>query len=272
MSCSADSKYTYSAGEGLADSKYAYPAGTVPNPCPYPYAYGAPPPPGHAAPPPYYPNGVPGDPVPPPPPPPYGDASSSRSGSLLRCFFTIALSTFLLLCLLSLVRHHLIRPHAPKFTVSSATVSGFNLSAADQLLSATFDLTLIFNNPSVEVVIDYGQLDVAILYYGDVISYALIPAFHQEKGNTTTIQAHMTATSAYLSKDAAEGMDWDRRNKDGAVRFRLKGYTSAQFTSDRWWTRWFPMRVVCEDVLIRLSNGMAATGALVKPNSCWVIL
>ncbi|URE07777.1 Late embryogenesis abundant protein [Musa troglodytarum] len=237
-----------------------YPTGAgYPNP--YPYVYGAPPPqpPPHAVP--YYPYGA--------------GAAPPRSTVFVRSLCAVMIASFLVLFVFNLVLWLVLRPNLPEITVSWAAVSGFNLTAAAQQLSADFNVSLTFHNPNDKLGIDYDEIGVAVLYDSEIISYAPIPPFYQEKGSTTAAGARLVAVSEYLSSDAAKAMDWDRSHGDGALSFIFRVFARVKFGSGAWWTRGDAMRAHCKDVRIGFGNGtVAAAGALVgpSPKNCLVLM
>ncbi|THU66798.1 hypothetical protein C4D60_Mb05t18000 [Musa balbisiana] len=237
-------------------------------PNPYPYVYGAPPPrpPPHAVP--YYPYGAGAAPLPAPP-------SEPRSTVFLRSLCAVMIASFLVLFVFNLVLWLVLRPNLPEIAVSWAAVSGFNLTAAAQQLSADFNLSLTFHNPNDKLRIDYDEIGVAVLYDSEIISYAPIPPFYQQKGSTTAAGARLVAASEYLSSDAAKAMDWDRSHGDGALSFVFRVFAWVKFGSGAWWTRRDAMMAHCKDVRIGFGNGtVAAAGALVgpSPKNCLVLM
>ncbi|URE07778.1 Late embryogenesis abundant protein [Musa troglodytarum] len=185
------------------------------------------------------------------------------------------IASFLVLFVFNLVLWLVLRPNLPEITVSWAAVSGFNLTAAAQQLSADFNVSLTFHNPNDKLGIDYDEIGVAVLYDSEIISYAPIPPFYQEKGSTTAAGARLVAVSEYLSSDAAKAMDWDRSHGDGALSFIFRVFARVKFGSGAWWTRGDAMRAHCKDVRIGFGNGtVAAAGALVgpSPKNCLVLM
>uniref|UniRef100_A0A6V7QWL2 Late embryogenesis abundant protein LEA-2 subgroup domain-containing protein n=1 Tax=Ananas comosus var. bracteatus TaxID=296719 RepID=A0A6V7QWL2_ANACO len=249
-------------GAATATAAVAYP---YPAPLPQAansYSYYAPQP-GHAAappvaPPPYYPPayaaastsalGPSNTPLPPPPP--------RRGHRLLRRRRRATLILWLVL-----------RPRLPQFSVSSASVSSFNLSSSSQQLSADFDVTLTVRNPNKKMGVQYDGVRAAVVYGGETISETSLPPFYQSKGNVTTVHARLVAAGEYVGGDVTNGINSDRSHGNGAVRFQFRVLSWAVFNSGGWRTRRHVMRVYCEDVSIGFNNSTASLGSLLGRRS-----
>ncbi|URE38653.1 Late embryogenesis abundant protein [Musa troglodytarum] len=247
-----------------------YPAATAGSSYPYP----APPPAS------YYPNGHP----PPPPPQPlyYPTAYPAAAPppryntAFLRRLLSIAVALFLLFGLVTLIVWLVLRPRLPEFTVSSATVSGFNFSTSQQLLSADFDLNLTVHNPNSKMGIYYDHVTAVVLYDSDALVETSLAPFYQAKGAATALRARLVAVGMYVDSNIVKGINSDRGRGDGAVHFQVRVSAWVRFKPGAWKTRWHMMRVYCDDVPIGLRNGTsaAATGYLVgsTPKKCVVNL
>ncbi|XP_010912375.1 NDR1/HIN1-like protein 10 [Elaeis guineensis] len=261
-------------GAAYAAAGTAYPYSTQPPPssgAAYPtagtaYPYPAPPP--HAAP--YYPSHYPNGAA--PPPPPFG-ARILPHTRFLRRLLAIAVAFFLLMGLATLIIWLVLRPRLPAFAVSSASVSAFNFSAPQQLLSSDFDISLSVQNPNHKMGIYYDSVEAAVLYGSDNIADTSLPPFYQAKGNATTVRAHLVAAAEYVEDDVAKGIAADRGRNDGVVNFHVSVWAWVRFNAGAWRTRRHLMRVYCEDVSIGFKNGTATVGSLVgSPKRCEVDL
>ncbi|XP_008799698.2 NDR1/HIN1-like protein 10 [Phoenix dactylifera] len=236
-----------------------YPAAAAPSPAggaAYPY----PAPPPHAAP--YYPAPYPNGAA--PPPASYG-APFRPNTLFLRRLLAVAIAFFLLIGLVILILWLVLRPRLPVFAVSSASVSAFNLSAPQQLLSSDFDLALSVSNPNHKMGIYYDRLVAAVLYGSDTIAETNLPPFYQGKGNATTIRARLVAAAEYVDADVAKGITADRGRGDGTVNFYVRVLALVRFRARAWRTRWHVMRVYCDHVPVGFKNGTATVGSLVAP-------
>ncbi|XP_072950687.1 NDR1/HIN1-like protein 10 [Typha angustifolia] len=226
------------------------------------YPYPAPPP--HAAP--YYPVSAP-PPYYPPPPPPYGN----RNTAFLRRLLAFAVAFFLILGAATLLLWLILRPRLPQFSVSSASVSSFNLSSASSLLSADFDLTLTARNPNKKLGVHYDSISARIFYRGDSIAETYLPPFYQSKRNVSTVHARLVAMGEYVGADAVKGIESDRGNGNGVVRFQFRVFSWVVFNSGGWRTRRHAMRVSCDDVSIGFNSSKAMAGSMTgAPKQCRV--
>lgn len=247
-------------------------AAAYPYPAPLPqaansYSYYAPQPGTAAAP-----------PVVPPPyyPPAYAGASTSALGPsntlFLRRFLAVAIAFFVVVGVATLILWLVLRPRLPQFSVSSASVSSFNLSSSQQL-SADFDVTLTVRNPNKKMGVQYDGVRAAVLYGGETISETSLPPFYQSKGNVTTVHARLVAAGEYVVGDVTNGINSDRSHGNGAVRFQFRVLSWAVFNSGGWRTRRHVMRVYCEDVSIGFNNSTVSSGSLLgAPKQCQVYL
>ncbi|KAG6478316.1 hypothetical protein ZIOFF_061752 [Zingiber officinale] len=182
----------------------------------YPVYPPPPPPPPSPPPRPFYP--------PPPPSPPPADAAPSRFETFLDShYFLIALAVLSFLVTLYVVISSLVLgPRMPEFTVSSACVTGFNLSAQQQQLSASFDLNLTVHSPNREMRIYYEHVTASVLYASDILSENTLAPFYQGTGETTVLRVRLAALGEYVNSDVARGIESDRGRGDGTVGFNLR--------------------------------------------------
>ncbi|CAL9039907.1 NDR1/HIN1-like protein 10 [Musa acuminata AAA Group] len=233
------------------------------------YPYPAPPPPS------YYSNIAPPPPQPQYYPRPYAAAAVAAPAYnplFLRRLLSFFVALFLLVGLAVFIVWLVLRPRLPEIGVTSVAVSGFNLSASEQQLSADFDLNLAVHNPNRKMGIYYDHVTAAVLYGTETISEASLAPFYQEKGNTIAVRARFVAVGEYVDPDAVKGIRSDQSRGDGAVGFQVTVLAWVRFRSGAWRTRWHTMRVYCDDVPIGLKNGTtsSASGYLVgsTPKKC----
>ncbi|KAG6478028.1 hypothetical protein ZIOFF_061460 [Zingiber officinale] len=159
----------------------------------------------------------------------------------------------------------------PEFAVSSACVTGFNLSAQQQQLSASFDLNLTVHSPNRWSRIFYEHGIASMLYASYILSEKTLAPFDQGAGETTVIRVRLAVLGKYINSDVVRGIESDRGRGDGAVGFNVRVFSVIRFQSG---TRWSPLSVNCNDVLIGFGNGTneATTGYLLgsAPKKCVV--
>ncbi|WOL15542.1 hypothetical protein Cni_G24323 [Canna indica] len=235
------------------------------------YPYHAPPPPS------YYHNGAPPPPQPHYYPPAYAAAPPPPryNTTFLRRLLLVAVSFFILLGLIVLIIWLVLRPRLPEVSVSSFSISGFNLSASQPQspqLSGNFDLNLTVHNPNGKMGIYYDRVTAAVLYGSDTLSETFLAPFYQWKGETTALPARLVAAGEYVDSDVVKGINSERGRGDGAVSFHVRVLAWVRFRSGAWRTRWHVLRIYCDNVPIGFRNGSTAatTGSLVgsTPKKC----
>ncbi|XP_074556476.1 NDR1/HIN1-like protein 26 [Curcuma longa] len=179
--------------------------------------------------------------------------------SIVVAFLSVGAVTFLLWLIL--------RPRAPDFSVSSATVSSFNLSTpsdADPQMSSSFDIALSISNPNKKIKIWYEALAVAVGYDDYILAETTLPPFDQENGNFTMLRATLEAAGEHVGTDVATGMSDDRASSDGMA-FQVMVESWIWFKARLWRTSGSLMRVYCEDIKIAFANKTASSGSMVGP-------
>ncbi|KAG6475504.1 NDR1/HIN1-like protein 10 [Zingiber officinale] len=218
---------------------------------------------------------------PPPPPPPAYAPPPPRSRYTTICIFltrhwNLAMGVFMALVFLAVViiiPVLFLVPRMSEFAVSSACVTGFNLSSAQQQqLSASFDLNLTVHSPNRLMRIYYEQVTASVVYASDILSENTLAPFDQGKGETTVLRVRLAVVGEYVNSDVARGIESDR-GRDGAVGFNVRVFSWVIFRSGARTTRWSILSVHCDDVLIGFGNGTASTGCLLgsAPKKCIVI-
>ncbi|XP_042435343.1 NDR1/HIN1-like protein 2 [Zingiber officinale] len=166
-------------------------------------------------------------------------------------------------------------PRTPEFAVSSACVTGFNLSAQQQQLSASFDLNLTVHSLNRDMRIYYEHVTASVLYAFDILSENTLAPFYQGKGETTVLRVRLVALGEYVNSNVVRGIESDRGRGDGAVGFNVRVLSLYRFRSWFLSTSWSTLSVYCDDVLIGFGNGTnaATTGYLLgsAPKKCLAI-
>lgn len=193
-------------------------------------------------------------------------APSSCDAIYRRIIFSVVFS-FLSIGAITFLLWLILRPRIPDFSVSSATVSSFNLSSpsdADPRMSSSFDIALSISNPNEKIKIWYGALAVAVGYDDYILAETTLPPFDQEKGNFTTLRATLEAAGDYVGTDVATGMSDDRASGDSMV-FQVLVESWIWFKMRLWRTSGTMMRVHCRDIRIAFANKTASSGSMVGP-------
>ncbi|XP_021816910.1 uncharacterized protein At1g08160-like [Prunus avium] len=224
------------------------------------YPYVAPPPPTQAntyrpmGPSPYY------------APQPTGPIGPNRPTLLCRLLIA-AVAVFAIMSLVFFIAWLALRPRLPEFRVESASV--FPLNATGSELTATWDLTLLANNPNHKLRIYYDSIQ-ASLFYRDHSQLATtsLPPFVLTKRNQTRVGCKLATVGEYVGNYVAKGIS-DERDR-GSVRFGLGVFASVRFRSGLFQSRPRVLRVFCERVDFEFAqkNG---TGTLTGQSSPCVV-
>lgn len=218
--------------------------------------------PGDAA---AYPVPPPGSAYPYPAPPPYAAyySAPSRSSPLLRRLVAIAVGIFLFIGAATLIVWIVLRPRIPEYSVTSAAVSGFNLSNND--LSANFNLVFSIRNPNKKMSVHYEQLTAAVLYDPDTIADTALAPLYQAKEEVSVVRARLAAAEEYVGDEAVRRIAAERDAGGNGVGFQVRVYGWVTFRAGAWRTRRHVIRVFCPDINIGLKNSTAGGGSLIGP-------
>ncbi|XP_068663375.1 NDR1/HIN1-like protein 10 [Aristolochia californica] len=221
----------------------------------------APYPPYHAhpytAPPPY-----PSYPYPPPPQQPY--AQSLRRTSLFRRLVAVFIAACVIFGAVTLIVWLVLRPRVPKFSVTAASVTPFNLSGVQ--LTASWDLTFAVDNPNKKMNIYYDSLKASVFYDDELLAENALAPFFMGKRNSTTLRARLASVSGYVDAGAAKEMTAEMGK--GQVKFDAAVMAWVRFRAGDWWTRRRILRVFCEDVTIAFSSPSGPGVLSGKPTVC----
>ncbi|XP_042448623.1 uncharacterized protein LOC122033625 [Zingiber officinale] len=194
-------------------------------------------------------------------------APSSRN-AIYRWIFLSTAAAFLVIFAITFILLFILRPRVPDFSVSSATVSSFNLSSpsdADPKMLSSFDIALSVSNPNKKNKFWYEALVVEVGYDGYILAATTLPPFDQENGNFTTLRATLVAAGDYVGTDVATGMSDDRASGDSMV-FQVLVESGIWFKKRLWGTSGTTLiRVYCGDIRIAFANKMARSGSMVGP-------
>ncbi|CAL9168843.1 unnamed protein product [Musa hybrid cultivar] len=196
-----------------------------------------------------------------------GAAISANHNLLLYRILIAAAVAFLLVGVISFFLWLFLRPSAPVFIVSSATVSAFNLSSPSgpsPQLSSSFNLALNVSNPNKKMGINYFHVAAAVAYDGVILAETALSPFYQEGRTSTTLQATLATRQESVGLDVARGMSRDRATS-GAVRFDVKVEAWVWFKTLAWSTSSSVMKVYCEGISISLINETVTSGSMAGP-------
>ncbi|KAI4342238.1 hypothetical protein MLD38_026884 [Melastoma candidum] len=153
--------------------------------------------------------------------------------------FQIGLVIFFILLLVVLITFAVLHPHKPRFVLQDATVYAFNVSTyPPNLLTSTFQVTILAHNPNDNIAIYYDWLDVYATYHDQQITLrSRIPptyADHKEDdvwspfiyGNSIPIAPY---NAVLLSQDEGSGTVTVDIKIDGRLRWRVGAVTTGTY-------------------------------------------
>ncbi|KAM0824287.1 hypothetical protein ACQ4PT_062716 [Festuca glaucescens] len=190
-----------------------------------------------------------------------GAASGRRSMrvAVLRCIVAALVVTVLLAGLAVLVFWLVVRPKPIEYTVTSAVVKHFNITAppggGTAALNATFYLTLAADNPNRRVSMRYESLELYV-HYGEgegapQLAVADVPGFGQPSRNETRLEVRAVVRAAPVADRAARELEHDRATGQVGVEVRVSARVCFDVGHVR--SRHYDMRAVCSPVVIGLS-------------------
>uniref|UniRef100_A0ACD5TML9 Uncharacterized protein n=1 Tax=Avena sativa TaxID=4498 RepID=A0ACD5TML9_AVESA len=183
----------------------------------------------------------------------------SRRVAVLRCVVAALVVTVLLAGLAVLVFWLVVRPKPIEYTVASAVMRHFNITAppggGTAALNATFYLTLAADNPNRRLSMRYESLELYV-HYGSgeeapQLAVADVPDFRQPSRNETRLEVRAEARSAPVAGRAAQELEHDRAAGEVGVEVRVRARVCFKVGVVR--SRHYDMRAVCSPVVIGLS-------------------
>ncbi|XP_047317009.1 NDR1/HIN1-like protein 6 [Impatiens glandulifera] len=184
----------------------------------------------------------------------------SRRSCCCRCCLWTTFSIILLLFLLAIagaVLWVIYRPHRPNFSVSTFQISQFNLtgSSNSQLITSTFNLTLIARNPNKKLVFFYDPISVSVSTdRGTHLGDGTFPAFTHSTKNTTTLKTTIGGGGGQSIDDAsATGLKSDLKKNSLPLKVQLDTKVKVKMGSLN--TKKVPIRVTCTGINAAVPTG-----------------
>lgn len=137
------------------------------------------------------------------------------------CWFLGLLLTLVILAgIAAAVLYLVFRPKAPKYSIDSISIKGFNLSSSVPL-SPEFDVTVRADNPNGKIGIDYRSGSSVNIFYDDVkLCNGKLPVFYQPSNNVTLFVTALKGSGIELASEVHKALV-DGENK-GTVPFKVK--------------------------------------------------
>ncbi|XXG59658.1 hypothetical protein AAC387_Pa04g1705 [Persea americana] len=153
-----------------------------------------------------------GVPARPDPQPRFDRQSAAR---YYRVLFTMLVTASLLAAVgFSFILCLALHPFLPKFSISSASVSPFNLSSTH--LTAKWDIVFSVRNPNI-LAAGYGSVNASIIYGSTILANTFLFPFSEGKPKETSVTATL---SNYVNEDTAGGLAADRAG--GSIEFQVR--------------------------------------------------
>lgn len=189
------------------------------------------------------------------------------------CCLWITLVTVIVLFLASIavtgaVLYALYRPHRPTFSVTSLTLSEFNLT--DTSLTSAFNLTLTARNPNQKLTLVYDEISVKILS-GDVrIGEGYFPGFVHGRENVTTLKTSVVSRSNSII-DGVDIFMLKSIVKSGDLPVKIELDTKfKKFGKVK--AKKLRMRITCDGIIISVPTNKTATFGRISKGKCQVDL
>lgn len=152
-------------------------------------------------------------------------------------------------------------PGLPQFSVSSASISAFNLSSTHHL-SGNWDLVFSVRNPNGHLTAKYRTVHVSIFYGSStILANTTLSPFSQGSSMETSISARLAAFSNYINDDtAALGLEKDCVR--GSIEFGVRLFSRVRFWEGYIPTLPYHIRVWCPHVPFGFSSPPQGDGSL----------
>lgn len=199
------------------------------------------------------------------PPPPYYNPNaahpyhaplySSPRATFLRRFLAAMIAFFIIVGTIIFIVWLVLRPRLPFFSVASASLSSFNISASQ--LSGEWNITFDVRNPNKKISISYDRIESSIAYKSATLFQTTIAPFYQGTKNETTVRATFAAIGAYVDVVAINA-----ERMTGSVSFTVKVFARVSFKSGVWKARSRFLSALCNNIALGLPSN-ASRGSLV---------
>lgn len=129
----------------------------------------------------------------------------------------------ILLCVGAALVYFLMKPKAPKYTVTEATITTFNLTSQSHL---TTDIKFVIkaSNPNTKVAFYFGNVNVEASYEDADIGQGTIPAFQQAFKSTSMLPLEVQGRNIALHGTPASNLKKGLAKKS-AITLKLKAKT-----------------------------------------------
>ncbi|KAF3335813.1 Protein YLS9 [Carex littledalei] len=167
----------------------------------------------------------------------------SLTSRFAKCLCSLVLSLLLIVAVIMFILWLNLRPHRPRFYLSSFSAPGLAQSTSPVNSAFTFNVT--DRNSNGKIGIYYDSIYASVLYNDNQIASApVLSPFYQPSKNTTVILGTLTAVGPNTTDPI-----WDHFSADvatGQVRLVLKLTSKIRFQVKMWDTRQHNLHVECD--------------------------
>ncbi|EHA8591020.1 NDR1/HIN1-like protein 1 [Cocos nucifera] len=166
------------------------------------------------------------------------DDDCCKRRRLYRVIFAWILAFIILILLIILITWLVLRPTKPKFYLQDASVSAFNVSSPDNLLSSTIQVTISTRNPNDRVGIYYDRVDVFASYkYQQITPATSVPPFYQGHNDIDLWSPYLCGVSVPVAPYLVESLSQDQSSGfllvhvkiDGRIRWKVGSWISGHY-------------------------------------------
>ncbi|KAF6158345.1 hypothetical protein GIB67_022425 [Kingdonia uniflora] len=167
----------------------------------------------------------------------------SLTSRVFKIICAVFLNLVLLLGIIAFIVWLSLRPHRPRFYISSFSIPSLNQENGFENAQISFDETV--RNANHDIGIYYDAMT-ATVYYRDksIGETPLLYPFYQPSKNTTLIHGELSGATLTVNSDKWKEFLEDRRK--GTVIFRLDISSRIRFKVKRWNSRHHKMHTSCD--------------------------
>ncbi|XP_068658401.1 NDR1/HIN1-like protein 13 [Aristolochia californica] len=116
-----------------------------------------------------------------------------------------------------------VRPKAPRYSIDSISISGFNLSVSDLSPSPEFDVTVRAENPNKGIGMYYGKKSSVAVSHSDVqLCTGVLPSFYQGTKNVTVFTTVLKGSAIRLPDVVHDALISQQRKGQIPLKLDLK--------------------------------------------------
>ncbi|GAV71906.1 LEA_2 domain-containing protein [Cephalotus follicularis] len=173
---------------------------------------------------------------------------------------SLIVSLIVLAAIAAAVFYLVVRPEAPKYSVDSIAIRGFNLTSSSSPISPEFDVTVTANNPNNKIGIYYVEKSsIDVSYEGVQLCSGALPVFYQPPKNVTVFMAALKGSGIQLSSAVSTSLLDDQTQGMVPFHVTLRAPVKIKVGSVKTWT--ITVKVDCD---VTVDNLTAASSIVSK--------